>query len=162
MKLSPLVPLLAVTALAGGAVAVGSVASAEGPARTVTYTELEKGSTFVHVRNTKAKSRQANALGDQIVFTNPLADASGSVVGKTHVSCTTTVGARDFRKSILVCHGVAVLPDGTLTLEATNSPGIGSTTGAVTGGTGAYANARGVFSSVEGRGGSETTITLAE
>ena len=34
------------------------------------------------------------------------------------------------------------------------------TNGAVTGGTGAYANARGVFTSTEDRSGSQTTITL--
>jgi hypothetical protein len=161
MKLTPLVPLLAVAALAGGATAIGSVASAQDPTRTISYTELEKGSTFVHVRNTKAKSSQANLMGDQIVFANRLSDASGSVIGKLHVGCTTTVGARNFMKSTLACEGVAVLRDGTLTLQAATSPGSRTTTGAVTGGTGAYANARGVFVSVEGRRGAETTITLA-
>lgn len=162
MKFAPLVPLLAVAALAGGAVAVGSVASAQAPAAsTVTYTELERGSTFVHVRNTRAKSPRANAMGDQIVFTNRLGDTSGSVIGKLHVSCTTTVGARKFLKSTLVCEGVAVLRDGALTLQATTRPGIRTTTGAVTGGTGAYANARGVFVSRAGQGGAQTTITLA-
>ncbi len=161
MKCTPLVPLLAVAALAGGAAAAGSVASAQDPARTIAYTELEKGSTFIHVRNTRTKSRRANSLGDQFVFTNRLADASGAVVGKLHVGCATSVGARNFMKSTLVCHGVARLRDGTLVLQATTSPGIATTTGAVTGGTGAYANARGVFVSEAGRGGSQTTITLA-
>jgi hypothetical protein len=161
MKFAPLVPLLAVTALVGGAVTVGSVASAQGPARILTFTELEQGSTFIHVRNTKAKSPRANLLGDQFAFTNRLADASGSVVGKLHVSCATSVGARNFMKSTLVCHGVSVLRDGTMTLQATTSPGVPTTTGAITGGTGAYANARGVFVSEEGRSGSRTTITLA-
>src|SRR5829696_2490833 len=120
-----------------------------------------RGSTFVHVRNTRAKSPRANAMGDQIVFTNRLGDTSGSVIGKLHVSCTTTVGARNFSKSTLVCEGVAVLRDGALTLQATTRPGIRTTTGAVTGGTGAYANARGVFVSRAGQGGAQTTITLA-
>ena len=53
-----------------------------------------------------------------------------------------------------------VTAQGTLTVQAMNSPGVATTTGAVTGGTGAYANARGTFTSVEGRSGSTDTITL--
>jgi hypothetical protein len=154
---------VALLVAASGLVAVvaGSGASAQAPAtRTLSYTELEKGSTFVHIRNTRARSPRANKMGDQIVFTNPLADASGTIVGTSHVDCTTTRGARNFMRSILVCNGVAVLRDGTVTLQATVSPGIRTTTGAVTGGTGAYANARGVFVSEEQRGGAQTTVTL--
>ena len=54
------------------------------------------------------------------------------------------------------------LADGSLTLQANTSPSSRTTTGAVTGGTGAYANARGVFVSVEGRSGSQDTITLVD
>ena len=54
-----------------------------------------------------------------------------------------------------------VTPQGTLVLQAMNSPGVATTTGAITGGTGAYANARGTFTSVEDRkGNSADTITL--
>jgi hypothetical protein len=156
-----LAALLAVIAAVAGAVAIGSAASAQGPGtRTLTFKELERGSTFIHVRNTKPPSRRANLLGDQLTFTNPLADASGTVVGKTHITCTTTVGARNFMRSTLTCTGVAVLRDGTVTLQANTSPGVPTTTGAVTGGTGAYANARGTFVSEEARGGSNTTVTL--
>ena len=42
------------------------------------------------------------------------------------------------------------LADGTLTLQANTTPNSRTTTGAVTGGTGAYANARGVFVSDRG------------
>jgi hypothetical protein len=162
MKLTRLAPLVAVSALVAGAVVVGSVASAQAPAaRTLTFKELEKGSTFVHIRNTMTRSERANLQGDQIVFTNPLADASGQVVGKLHVECVTTKGSRDFMRSLMACSGVAVLRDGTMTLQAPVSPADGTTTGAVTGGTGAYANARGVLVSEEGRGGATTTITLA-
>ena len=58
------------------------------------FTELEKGATFKHIRNTKAKSAAANSLGDVIVFTNRVVDTSGKVVGKNHAVCATTVGAR--------------------------------------------------------------------
>jgi hypothetical protein len=155
-----LAALLAITAAVAGAVAIGSGASAQAPGtRTITFKELERGSKFIHVRNTRPPSRRANMMGDQIVFTNPLADASGTVIGKLHVSCTTTVGSRNFTRSMLTCHGVAALRDGTLALQALTGVE-GTTTGAVTGGTGAYANARGTFASVEARGGTDTTVTL--
>lgn len=137
-------------------------AEAQTPAtRTITLKELEKGSTFVHVRNTKTKNRRSMLLGDTFAFANPLADASGAIVGKLHATCTTTVGNADFRKGVLTCVAVAALRDGSIMVQATTSPGKPTTTGAVVGGTGAYAGARGVLVSKEGAGGSIDTITLA-
>ena len=156
-----LAAILALGALAA-AFLLGPGASAQSPAgRTITLTELEKGSTFKHVRNTKTKSSRANSLGDVIVFTNPLADASGKVVGKLHANCATTVGARNFLKSSMTCSGVLVLRDGTLSFQAAFKVSASTVTGAVTGGTGAYANARGTFVSKDDRGNSQDTITLA-
>jgi len=159
------IALLVVVALAAAAIAVigsRSPASAQAPAATVlTFTELDKGSTFAHIRNTKTKNRRSNLLGDQIVFTNPMADTGGKVVGKLHAECVTTNGSPNFMNSTITCSGVVKLPGGTLTLQALASPGVATTTGAITGGTGIYANANGVFVSVEGRGGSKDTITLA-
>jgi hypothetical protein len=156
-----LAAILALGALAA-AVLVGPGASAQSPAgRTVTLTELAKGSTFKHVRNTRTKSQRANSLGDVIVFTNPLADASGKVVGRLHASCATTVGARNFLKSVITCDGAAVLRDGTLHWQASFKVGASAVKGAITGGTGAYANARGVLVSKDDRGGTHDTITLA-
>jgi hypothetical protein len=150
--------VLAALALAAAAIGLHTSASAQAPAtRTLTFTELEKGSTSKHVRNTPSKVRRANLLGDQDVFTNPLADASGKVVGKMHVGCVTTIGASNYLKSKLTCTGIAVIPGGTLTLQALTSPGDPTTSGAVTGGTGDYANARGTFVSPQGK---PDTITL--
>jgi hypothetical protein len=131
-----LATFLALPVLAVPAVLLGPGASAQG-GRTLTLTELEKGSTFTHIRNTKTKSPRANSLGDVLAFTYPLADGSGQVVGKLHVDCVTTIGARNFRKSVLTCSGVADLRDGMLTVQANTRPGDATTTGAVTGGTGA-------------------------
>jgi hypothetical protein len=156
-----LAAILALGALAA-AVLVGPGASAQSPAgRTLSFTELEKGATFKHIRNTKPKSPRANSLGDILVFTNPLADASGRVVGRLHVSCATTAGARNFLKSAITCSGTYVLRDGTLTAQGTFRVGGATTTIAITGGTGAYANARGVLVSKDDRGGTHDTITLA-
>jgi hypothetical protein len=154
--------LVAVLGVLAAVVMLRSSASAQEPGtRTLTLKELEKGSTFTHIRNTKGAPRQSNLQGDLLAFTNPLADASGKRVGKISVSCTTTTGARNFLKSTLTCVGVLTLADGTLTVQANSSPGSPTTTGAVTGGTGAYANARGVFASTEAQGGADDTITLA-
>jgi hypothetical protein len=96
------------------------------------------------------------------VFTNPLADASGKVVGRLHASCATTVGARNFLKSVITCDGAAALRDGTLHWQASFKVGASAVKGAITGGTGAYANARGGFvSAKDERGGSQDTFTLA-
>lgn len=140
-----------------------SSASAQdaGP-RTLTFTELERGATFTHIRNTKGAKRQSNLQGDVIAFTNRLADSSGKRIGKMSVSCTTTTGARNFLKSTLTCFGVVALADGTLTLQANTTPNSRTATAAVTGGTGAYANARGVYVSTGSRSGSQATITLAD
>jgi len=153
---------VALAALAAIALLVGPGASAQSPGgRPISVTELEKGSTFKHVRNTKSASRQSNLLGDLIVFTNPLADAAGKVAGRLHAVCVTTTGASNFLKSKLTCDGVMALAGGTMTLQTITGPGSPTTTGAITGGTGAYANARGVFVSTERRnGGSDDTITL--
>lgn len=154
--------VLALPALIAAYLVLGSGASAEGPAATtLSFKELEKGSTFTHVRNTEAASQRSNLQGDLIVFTNRVADPSGAVVGKLSVGCVTTTGAReDFRKSVLTCNGVLMLPGGSLTIAANTSPGKSTTTGAITGGTGTYANATGVYVSKEVKGGSLDTITL--
>jgi hypothetical protein len=155
-------PAVLIAALATTGAAIGLPgASAQAPTtRTLTLKELNKGSKFVHVRNTRARGARSNALGDLIVFTNPLADSSGAKVGKLHASCTTTVGARNFMHSKITCAGVLALRDGTLTVQVVTSPGARRSTGAVTGGTGAYANARGVLVSRAGATGSDDTITL--
>jgi allene oxide cyclase-like protein len=158
-RIARLAVVVALGALAAAAL-LGPGASAQG-GRTITLIEPEKGSTFKHVHNTKAKSRQANALGDTIVFTNRVVDSSGQVVGKNHAACATTVGARDFAKSHMTCNGSLVLRDGTLSWQGTFHVGAASSPGTITGGTGAYANARGVFVAKQERDGTHDTITLA-
>jgi hypothetical protein len=151
---------VAVLAAAGLAVTLWSSASAQDPGtRTLVLNELEKGSTFTHIRNTKTRSEQANMQGDAIAFTNPLTDTAGKRVGTLHVSCVTTTGSRNFMKSTLTCLGVVSLRDGTLTLQLNTRPRAPETTGAVTGGTGAYANARGVFAATTNKTGATDTIT---
>jgi hypothetical protein len=154
--------LAATTAAAATVVLLLSSASAQVPAsRVLTLHELDNGSTFVHVRNTVPKSQQSNALGDLIAFTNPITDAAGTRIGRLHAECVTTVGSRDFRKSTLTCTAILHLRDGDLTGQFVDDVGATSSTGAITGGTGAYAGARGVVVSRQTDVGSDDTITLA-
>jgi hypothetical protein len=162
MRTSRLAMLIAVPAvIAAAVIGSGAVTGAPAPGSTLTVTELARGSTFTHIRNTPTTNEWANLRGDLIVFTNPLADASGKVVGRLHVSCATTVGARNFRKSIATCDGVLALRGGTLTVQANIDFGSSVTHGAVTGGTGAYANARGTLISKSVGRNNVTTITFA-
>jgi hypothetical protein len=147
--------------LAATLVLRSSASAQDAGTRTLTLRETERGGTFAHIRNTKGASRRSNLVGDVIVFANPIVDAAGKRIGKTSVSCVTTTGARNFMKSALTCHGISELPDGSLMMQAIIAPNA-PVTGAVTGGTGAYANARGVFTSTEGESGSQTTITLVD
>jgi len=155
-------PILVLPVLVAAYLMLGAGASAEAPATTtLNLKELEKGSTFTHIRNTESAPRNANTQGDIFGFTYRVAEGSGAVVGKLSVSCITTTGAKNFTNSVLTCTGILDLPAGTLTIAANSSPGKRITTGAVTGGTGTYAYASGVFVSKEVKGGSLDTITIA-
>jgi hypothetical protein len=129
---------------------------------TLTIRELDRGSTFTHIRNTEGAPGRANLQGDVIAFTNPLADSSGKRIGKLSMACVTTTGARNFMRSVLTCHGTLALPGGKLMVQADVRVRARTTVGVVTGGTGAYANARGVVESRTTGSGAVDTITFAE
>lgn len=153
---------LAVLSVAFFTIAGSPDSKAQAPTtRTILVKELEKGSTFKQVANTRSASGQALATADLIVFTNPLADAAGKRVGKLYVTCTTTVGNKSFLKATLTCTAVMTVADGSLSVVTNTSPGSTTTTGAVVGGTGVYAAAQGVLVSKRVKGGSDDTITLA-
>ena len=152
-------PIVAALALAGVVAVIGSSASAQDPAtRTLTFTELERGATFAHVHHDKHASSRSNLQGDVLAFANPLADASGKRVGRQEAACVTTTAARDYRRSIVSCQIGVTLADGTLTVHIMLRPNATVATGAVIGGTGAYAGARGT---VVSRKGTDTITLLA-
>jgi hypothetical protein len=81
------------------------------------------------------------------VFTNPIFDeANTTKIGRLHVGCVVTSPGRQSAAG-MVCTGSVKLTDGqiTLTTQFTGNPK--SVTGAITGGDGAYAGARGSFTS---------------
>jgi hypothetical protein len=151
-----------VLAVGACALVLGSSASAQAPA-TLTFKELNKGSTFAFVDSapmSKAKGEQSASLGDLIVFTNPLTDAAGKRVGRLYSHCTTVVAARQANRAAYACEAVVVLGGGTLTVQALLAHAGATVHGTVTGGTGAYANARGTLVSRPTKTGADDTVTL--
>jgi hypothetical protein len=131
---------------------------------TVTFKELDKGSTFHFVDNPPEATLKNGALfspGDVLITTNPIA-MEGRVVGKIRIVCTAT-GAGNTKNPAAAgfnCTGIARIPGGSLVLVAELSEG--PVEGSVTGGTGTYAGAKGTFVSRRGRGLSTTSITLLQ
>jgi len=140
--------------------------SASAATTTLTFKEPEKGSTFAFVDNAPTSKKKHGfptsfSAGDEVIFTNPL-EAEAKLIGKIRVVCTATnnAGAKGFAAAGFICSGIAKIPGGTLVVAAELSEG--TTEGAVIGGSGKYAGARGSFVSKEGKGGSTTTVTLIE
>jgi hypothetical protein len=136
--------------------------------RTITFQELEKGSTFKFIDNAPTSELKHGfpvkiSAGDEFVGTNPLA-SEGKKIGELRTFCVATksVPAKDFDGAGFMCNGTFVFgKSGTLVASAVIDLPSG-TEGAITGGTGTYADARGTFVSKEGKGISTVTITLVE
>lgn len=131
----------------------------------LTFVEPEKGGTFRFVDAApKAKLKHGFPTrispGDEVIFTNPM-EAEGKRVGKLRASCTATSEAKKFGSAGFVCTGIAGFSNGTLVYSALLTEG-NTTEGAITGGSGIYAGAHGVFVSKEGKKTSTTTVRLFE
>jgi hypothetical protein len=160
-----IVLILVAAGAATVAFAFGSSASAQAPT-TLSFKELSKGSTFAFVDNapkSKAKGEPSASVGDVLVFTNPLVDAGGKRVGRLYVHCTAVVAARRANQATYGCEGAVGLRGGALTIQfLLGSSNIDRTvTATVTGGSGVYANARGVIVSKTTKTGADDTVTLA-
>lgn len=163
-------PLLASTVaciVLAAVLAVSASAEPKGKTTTITFQEQEsgKGSSFKFIDNApKSKLRHGFpakiSAGDEFVFQNP-DFAEGKRIGRTQVVCVATKAARRFDKADFQCEGTFVFSNGTLAVSAIAGSG-SKTEGAVTGGTGVYAAARGTFASVETGKVSNVTVTLYE
>jgi hypothetical protein len=160
-------PAIAVAGL--GCLAVFFFAGAASAATTtLTFKELEKGSTFAFLDNAPRSEEKHGfptrfSAGDELIFTSPL-ESEGSSAGKIRVVCTATrsTNSKALAAAGFVCSGIARISGGTLVFAA--ELGEGDTEGAITGGSGRYAGAHGSFVSkeAEGKGPSTLTITLLE
>lgn len=91
--------------------------------------------------------------GDQITFSSEFLDRAGRDVGELDVSCSVTRPG-GFDKSRQQCAGTATLPNGVLTVARGGGVFSGERmSGAVVGGTGAYAGATGDFTEAEEKSG---------
>ena len=143
--------------------AVAAPASAQAPGtQTLTFTELDKGSTFNFIDNPPKSPRRHGqptrlSPGDVFVFTSPLRDSAGQRFGRLRATCfVTRPGRPDNPRAD--CFGVYSLPAGQLWASATT--GSSTTAGAILAGTGAYADMHGTFVSKDTKTGSDDTVTL--
>ena len=157
-------PALAVLAAGVAAAIPLTSASAQSPGvRTINLIEHNKGSTEGIVDNPpkmmKNRRRPVFSVGDVFAGSAPVFDATDRTrLGRVHIQCTVTKGGSE-RRADALCTGVYRLRDGQISIAATvhgNAPA----SGAVTGGDGAYAGARGTFRSHNTRTGANDTITL--
>jgi hypothetical protein len=126
---------LIVVALAGaGAVALTSAASGGRQPTAITihaHSKLEHGQL---VEN----APQGRSAGDVLIFTEQLLDTRGRKIGSDAASCTYLFDQRS------QCTGTYVLPGGQLMVQLIQPGPTGVYTQAIVGGTGRYAQARGV------------------
>ena len=150
-----LVPALAATA----AVAVIAIPAGAQSPTTLTFKELEKGSTFkiVDVPPRAKTERTPPGVGDTLTFTNPLSKPGG----KLSADCLVTKSGKRFEAVVVLCDGAYAFKNGTIYVT-TLTKLTGQTTGTVVGGTGDYTGAQGTFDSRDAKGGSTTTITLLQ
>jgi hypothetical protein len=155
--------VLAVLVVTGAAVAIPALSANGEVVQTLSFKELDKGSTFHYVDNPPVNKKRAKPVfspGDSFLFTSPI---SAGKTGELRAQCTVQRKApgsdAGFGKTHPICSGAFVLNDGTLFVSVAEG-GAKVTHGAITGGTGAYANARGTLTSTSTKSGSDDVITL--
>jgi hypothetical protein len=156
--------MLAVAAVAVFAVVATSGAQAPGP-QTLVFKENSKGSKFTFVDAARPFAKNPNrptpSQGDYFVFYSPLNDATGKRVGELDVKCTVMKKgkSRTGQGEVDLCDGVVGLGNGEIFLSArVVNEDSGNVRGAITGGTGAYANARGTLTSVGENNSTDTLV----
>jgi hypothetical protein len=142
---------------------LGPYASSASASTTLVFREPHKGSTFHFIDTPPSVGRVFFSPGDEVIFTERL-EQEGKIVGKIRIICTATESSNNAIKAGLLCNILATIPGGTLAMvspfaERGNRKG---REGAVVGGTGKYAGARGTFRDEEGRRFDTNTITLLE
>lgn len=157
----PLIAALAATAVTAAAVAV-IPAQGETPApattQTLTFLSTQKQHDFL----VQSQRAHKESIGDRYVFTSTLHQAA-QTAGRVEGDCL----AVDSAYEVLNCQLVVFLRDGLLTLHGArvtrrSIPVAGGRRDdyAITGGTGAYANASGTMTRKEGARGDTLTFTI--
>jgi hypothetical protein len=123
---------------------ISSTGSAQVANRTISGVETSKGSFFNYVDN-PPRSKDGASVGDELTFGNKLV-ANGQTLGRFDVNCVILRNNRSRDKAPFMCHGIAVLSDGTIDVSAVIKPPH-PILGSINGGTGAYESAGGHFTS---------------
>jgi hypothetical protein len=137
-----------------GALTAATAAGNGTHGRVIELVELTDGATFGAVDNAPT----GVSVGDSVAFSKIVAERSGKRVGRIDVTCVTTSGSTA-DTAHQVCHGVLTLRGGQIALETAIVGVPKSADVAVTGGSGAYAGAAGVMTSIVQADGSEL-VTL--
>ena len=155
--------LLATASAVGALLLASASAAAQSPAtQTLTFKEVDRGSTFAFVDNPPRAPHRHGAptrvsAGDLFVVSNRLVDAAGHPFGRLRAMCfVSEPGTPENLHGD--CFGVFSLPGGQLWASGTTGPGL--TTGAILGGTGVYLNMHGSFVSKSTKTGADDTVSL--
>ena len=158
MRRTPVISAVVVAVVAAGGILAVSGGAQAPTGQTIQFTERSGSEKFVDVAPRARRDDDAGP-GDAFVFSNRLFNGAKRI-GTLDVRCSFTKGGRAARG---VCVGVFALPDGDLH-GAARLTTTADTNGVISGGTGAYAGARGTFKTVDPPGNSnqppKTTITL--
>ena len=146
--------------LAGAGTLAVSGGAQQPPGETIQLVSKSGTFKFIDVAP-RGRGPESGGAGDQFLFSAVLTTRAGKRVGRLDARCTITKGGA---KTSGVCEGVYALAEGDIHLLARLKPE-DDVTGAVVGGTGRYAGARGTFGSKDRPGDangdpSDETITL--
>lgn len=160
----------AVTATGVGVVLASSVgSSAQQPqGQTFDIVDSRNGATFKYIDNAprttfdREGTPRRTSIGDEIILVNRLTNPAGAR-GRGTFHCIATEGARRGARFFGLCTYDFRLPEGHLTGSGTANVFANRIEFAITGGTGAYAGARGTLVRIEGPenvNGGTSTVTL--
>jgi hypothetical protein len=155
--------ILAVAATTVFAIVATSGAQAPGP-QTLVLKENSKASKFTYVDAArpfaKNPKRPTPSQGDYFVFYTSLNNTTGNRVGELDVQCVITKkGTNKGKGEIDLCTGGISLSNGEFFISALVLGQNGANVrGAITGGTGAFANARGTFTSIGENNATDTFV----
>ncbi len=163
MRRTAVITTSAAAALAAAGILAVSGGAQQPGGRTIEL--VSKNCTFKLLDNPPlaTQARPTTSIGDTYALRCTVTDRDGERLGNVDAACTTTKGGR---RDVAVCQGAYQLENGELYLQ-TRMPerDIAETHGAIVGGFGDYAGARGTFTSVDRAGErngdpSDDTITL--
>jgi hypothetical protein len=148
---------VALTAAAAVAAIAATSGSAQAPGgRTLSFVEKAKDIKMTLVTHSHHRTPGA---GDAVVLALPLYDAGGATrVGMARAVCTIMSKPKRGSEPPLTCEGTFALPDGDVIVVGRLAKGADHL--AVVGGTGAYAGARGTFTTTDTKTGATDVLNL--